>query len=70
MNQFPSNLFDFLGSAVANATGLLVLLSGPGLERPGYNQFAATRRYLHLSQKLKKIRGIKRDDGDGKPEER
>jgi hypothetical protein len=53
MNQFSSKLFNLLRSAVANATDLLLLPPVPGLERPGYNQFAATRRYLRLIQKLK-----------------
>jgi hypothetical protein len=42
-----------LSSAVADATDSLLLPHVPGLERPGYNQFAATRRCLCLSQKLK-----------------
>jgi hypothetical protein len=53
MNQFPSKLFHLLRSAVADATDLLLLPPVPGLERPGYNQFAATRRYFRLIQKLK-----------------
>jgi hypothetical protein len=53
MKQFPSKLFHLLNSAVADATDLLFLPPVPGLERPGYNQFAATRRDLSLSQKFK-----------------
>jgi hypothetical protein len=53
MDQFPSKLFNFLRSAVANATDLLLLPPVPGLERPGYNQFAATRRHLCFSLEFK-----------------
>jgi hypothetical protein len=57
MDQFPSKFFNLLKSAVANATDLLLLHPVPGLERPGYNQFAATRRCLRLIQKLKNTLG-------------
>jgi hypothetical protein len=53
MDQSPSKLFILLRSVVADATDLLLHPPVPGLERPGYNQIAATRRYPRLKQKPK-----------------